>query len=358
MPAKSLGWRTEHIALENLYLDHENPRLPPEMQSIDRTQRELALYINRHYDPLQIAESIARHGFFESEPLIVVLDNDHYKVIEGNRRLTALKALSDDNLREEMTRENSGWKKVPRTKLPDSLPVVIVDDPRSVIPLLGFRHISGIEPWDPYAQARYIARLVDEGQQLDSIADLVGRTRTEVRSMYRDHEILRQAQEQFRLDVTRARNSFGVFNAAMGRVAIRSYIDAPSPRYVDPDTWPLPEDKKGELGRVLTYVFGDARGEGRVIRDSRQLLQLGKVLADSSGRAIRILDKTGSLDDSLDSIADPDAQFINSLKTARKNMERAMALQVEHVEPVSMSNLKEIDALVARLLALPLKSDS
>jgi len=327
------------------------------MQSEDRTQRDLALYINRHYDPLQIAESIARHGFFESEPLIAVLEHDHYKVIEGNRRLTALKALGDDQLREEMARENSGWKKVPRTILPDLLPVVIVDDPSSVIPLLGFRHISGIEPWDPYAQARYIARLVDEGQQLDNIADLVGRTRTEVRSMYRDHEILRQAQEEFGLEVARARNSFGVLNAAMGRVSIRSYIDAPAPREVDPDIWPLPSGKKGELSRVLTYVFGDSRGEGRVIRDSRQLLQLGKVLADSSGRAIRILDQTRSLDEALDSIADPDAQFINSLRSARKNIERAMALQVEHVDPGSMANLKEIDSLVARLLALPLKSD-
>ncbi len=62
---------TQRIAVADLLLDAENPRLPTEMHTGPaRTQREIALYINKHYDPLRIAMSVAEHRFFESEPLI------------------------------------------------------------------------------------------------------------------------------------------------------------------------------------------------------------------------------------------------------------------------------------------------
>ena len=59
------------------------------------------------YDAITIAESIARHGYFESEPLVAVPyeaaypgekrgeRSGEYVVVEGNRRLTALRALAD-----------------------------------------------------------------------------------------------------------------------------------------------------------------------------------------------------------------------------------------------------------------------
>ena len=42
------------------------------------------------------------------------------------------------------------------------MPVVVLPDRAAATPIIGFRHISGILQWQPYAQARYIARLVDE----------------------------------------------------------------------------------------------------------------------------------------------------------------------------------------------------
>ncbi|WJL96132.1 hypothetical protein QSU92_02695 [Microbacterium sp. ET2] len=161
------------LPLESLRLDWNNPRLPPSMQRPEVSQEELATYINKHYDPLRIAESIATHEFFQSEPLIAVPEGEGFRVIEGNRRLTALMGLAGQALRERFAEENKGWKRIAPTGVPHMLPVLVVDDERSVAPLLGYRHISGIEPWDPYAQARYIARLVNENDTLEHVADLV-----------------------------------------------------------------------------------------------------------------------------------------------------------------------------------------
>src|SRR4051812_2159917 len=85
------GQRPIDLAISELYFDPRNPRLPEAAQSM--TQEELLTYIAKEYQPIEIARSIAAHGYFLSEPLIVVLENGLYMVVEGNRRLAALRLL-------------------------------------------------------------------------------------------------------------------------------------------------------------------------------------------------------------------------------------------------------------------------
>jgi hypothetical protein len=331
-------------------LDPRNPRLPTEFRNADSSQREIALHINREYDPLSIAESISRHRFFESEPLIAVRSGSAFTVIEGNRRLTALLGLSDDALRAEFASENSGWRKLDTSNVPTSVPVLVVKHPEEVAPLLGFRHISGIEPWEPYAQARFIFELVESGNTLSEVAELVGRSATEVKSKYRDYEVLRQAEEQFGLQIERARDAFGVFNNAMTRRGIRDFISAPDPRSVDPDFWPLPDSSKKKLATLLVLIFGRAKGEGRVITDSRQLADLSKVLADKSGRALSVLLATRELSEALDEIADPEEQFSRAIAQAHRAMRKAEALEGSVVAESSRGRLQTIRRIADALL--------
>lgn len=289
------------------------------MQSPEISQRDLAVYINKHYDPLRIAESIATHEFFQSEPLIAVREGEHFRVIEGNRRLTALKGLADENLRDLFGKENKGWKNL-AASYPTSVPVLIVEDERSVAPLLGYRHISGIEPWEPYAQARYIAKLVEEVEDIGRVAELVGREVSEVRAMYRDHEILAQAEFMFKLDATRARAAFGVFANAMARRGVQSYISAPQPRFVKTDEWPIPTDKEVQLRELLNWIFGGSRGDGRVINDSRQLGELARVLQNAE--ATRVLRESGNLVEAHEALADPEEQFQRSATRVLRELEK------------------------------------
>lgn len=73
------------------------------------------------YDAVAIAESIAWRGYFESEPLIAIpaakaypkerrssAAARRYVVVEGNRRLTALKALTDPDFRGRL--KGRRWK--------------------------------------------------------------------------------------------------------------------------------------------------------------------------------------------------------------------------------------------------------
>src|SRR5947209_8267530 len=89
--------KINRLPVSALRLDPMNPRLPEEVQGSG--QLELAQYICAVYDSLSVAWSIAEHGFFESEPLIAVPEDDFYVVVEGNRRLTALLGLTSAEIR-------------------------------------------------------------------------------------------------------------------------------------------------------------------------------------------------------------------------------------------------------------------
>src|SRR5262245_24532995 len=85
----------------DLRLDPENPRLALETGA---TQLAIlkAMYANEALD--ELALSFARNGYFWEEPLVIVPASERSKfvVVEGNRRLAALKLLLNSQLRERI----------------------------------------------------------------------------------------------------------------------------------------------------------------------------------------------------------------------------------------------------------------
>ncbi len=77
-----------------LRLDPENPRLPEEV--IGESQSAILRYLFDNAVLDELATSYTNNGFFEHEPLMVARDDHHYVVLEGNRRLAALKILLQD----------------------------------------------------------------------------------------------------------------------------------------------------------------------------------------------------------------------------------------------------------------------
>ena len=82
------------LTVASLDFDPHNPRFPAEVAAgpvtdlIERFVRDERL--------LEVVNSIADQGYFAGEPLLVVWqkETDRYIVVEGNRRLAALKLLS------------------------------------------------------------------------------------------------------------------------------------------------------------------------------------------------------------------------------------------------------------------------
>lgn len=89
-------WPTAQRSVTSLHLDPKNPRLGRETSV--RAPREIIQYLFDHDKALEVAYSIVTRGYFPNEPLLAIKEDDHLIVVEGNRRLAALKALREPRL--------------------------------------------------------------------------------------------------------------------------------------------------------------------------------------------------------------------------------------------------------------------
>lgn len=317
--SKSLGIPTE-LPINQLRLDPLNPRLPESYKG--KSQSQLLEYIAEAYSASDVARSVALHGYFHSEPLIVIGEaNDLYTVVEGNRRLVALKILSEPTLANDLDDADEWRELAGRADIQQMIPVVIAPDRQSVAPIIGYRHISGIEPWDPYAQARFIASLVDSDQlEFQDVADRVGERPSDVAAKYRNFATVTQAADIFEIDTTRVIASFGVFTRVMTSLPLRTYIGAPAPADVDPGTPPLPSDSATKVRELVSWVFGDDTNDA-VIRESRDITDLGQVVSSDDG--LRILKETRNLQSAFIAAGGLRERLLRRLTNARNSLDEA-----------------------------------
>lgn len=281
-----LKYELKDIPIEDLLLDKLNPRIPDDKKQL--SQPELLTYVADTYNSIAVARSIAKHGYFPSEPLIAIKDNKKYIVVEGNRRLAALKLLTDQAAQQSLA-DPEEWAKLDSEEKVKTVPVVVVKDRRSVAPIIGYRHIAGIQQWDAYAKARYIASQVDDvGLSFDETAAEVGEKPNDVRSHYRNYRISEQARKKG-IDTADLIDNFGVFTRAMQSIELRKFIGAPAGNEVKKGTTPVPKAKLDALGELVTFMFGAEP----VIQESRDIGRLGKVVASADG--LKVLRKTKDL---------------------------------------------------------------
>jgi hypothetical protein len=276
----------------DLSLDPKNPRLPKVLK--DTSQPGLLSTLATEYELTELGRSIADHGYFSEEPLVAVREGTQLIVVEGNRRLAALKLL--DNPQVAPRAHQKQWVEIASSRKVEvkEVPILIYKERGEVAPFLGYRHITGVLPWRPYQKARYIAGLVEQGQlSFAEIARTIGSKTPTVREHYVTFTVLRQA-EQFKIDTTGALDTFGVLRRALVNPNIRTFIglniDAGEAQLRDP----IPLNSKDRLRELFSFLFG---GEGglAVIGESRDITNLGLVL--SKAETIGALRSTRNLEE-------------------------------------------------------------
>jgi len=92
------------------------------------------------------------HGYFQGEPLLVVPSKkrDGYDVVEGNRRLTAVKLLGNPSLALIRQKSVQRIRREARHK-PTELPILKFEKRDEILDYLGYRHITGTK--EPFGQS-------------------------------------------------------------------------------------------------------------------------------------------------------------------------------------------------------------
>lgn len=308
--------------IADLRLDSRNPRLPEDVQAA--SQRELLRFIVETYEPIEIANSIARHGYFPSEPIIVVQEAGNKVVVEGNRRVAAIMLLADRGLAKSLgVSDEEDWDAI-RIKgaLPSTIPAVVAKSRDDVAPILGFRHISGIEPWDPWAQARFLATFIDKDKKTFlEAASLVGEQERAVRESYRNYRTARQ-MKKMAVNTQRVIDHFGVFTRALQDTGVREFLEAPVAWKVKARVDPLPKKStsKKKAKEFVSWVFGDSKHEP-LFSDSRRIPELGKVLSSPEG--LTELRKTRDLEAAFAIAGGIKARLLSRLTRASSSLEQA-----------------------------------
>jgi len=287
------GARSE-VAVSQLLLDPHNPRFGSGVKSGDQT--ELLDHIVDNFGVLDLLSSMSVNGFFDAEPLVCVEgDADGtYLVLEGNRRLAACIILSGDPRAANQKAKAEKYQEIWRqhgSKAIEPVPFLLFDratQEAELLPYLGVRHIASSQPWDSYAKAAWVAKVVsDTSLSVKEITQMVGDNHQTVNRLLEGYYLVEQMSEtgQFapEISVKRGRGSFPHYPFSwvytmLGYRAVRDYLrledQVVGPNPIDPGNL----DRAGNLFRAM---FGDgSKGRSASISDSRELGDLARAFGN------------------------------------------------------------------------------
>lgn len=251
----------EYLGASQLFFDYSNPRMVEYGFNETTTEEEI---VNTFWSEMAVEElvmSILAHGFFQHEPLYVVQEREKKIVVEGNRRLAAIRSI----LTPEVIDNNKMGKYISKITpsivdvLNTHIPVLQLESREDAWRYIGFKHVNGAAKWGSYAKAQYIATVKDTyGKSLSEIAEQIGDANNMVKKLYQGLLILNQANDQtdFKKDDTYAKRIyFSHLYTAINYENFRTYLG------LDADFEgenPVSEINLKKLEQVMFWLYGSS----------------------------------------------------------------------------------------------------
>ncbi|MBI3895833.1 MAG: ParB N-terminal domain-containing protein [Acidobacteria bacterium] len=270
-----------------LDFDPENPRFAGDVSGKSQDEIQRYVYGKPHYAS-ELVDSLLENGFIDYEPLVVKQKNGRFAVVEGNRRLAAIREI----------RANLD-KYQGRTSDLDQIPVIVFPkkpDPQlrnEMRVYLGVRHLFGFREWPPKSKAQFLEREIKSVGNLDRVIKEVRLTKQQARRFLVPYRLLKLAGAALPPD-----EDFWVLGEALGRTGVQNFLQLD----VDSTTLEIRGFNKQNFKGLLDDLYGPKRPgsnerdpQGKVIRDTRELAKLARVLG--SEKASYVLHKRKSLEE-------------------------------------------------------------
>ena len=268
------------MSTAQLHFDRNNPRF---FLQDDMPEAEMAHRLWRDFAVEEVALSIAYNGYFSHEPLFVAKEDGRYVVVEGNRRLAAVRILTDGVLRKAVGAEDLPVASQELIRALEKLPVIKCSR-EGVWQYIGFKHVNGPQPWQSYAKAQYVARVHNDfNVPLDEIASRIGDKHWTVRRLYRGLMVLRQAETSGVFDLNdryKKHFSFSHLYTALDYKNYREFLGIDNKTSFTPN--PIPENRIKNLKDICLWLYGQDSTRTRPLIQSQNphLRQLGDTLDD------------------------------------------------------------------------------
>lgn len=343
------------LKLTELKLDSENPRLPKSMHG--RSETEILSYMLLDASLIELMLAIGENDFFPGEQLLVAKDTDNkYKVIEGNRRLSAVMLLNNPELANVQT---SKIERViaERKFKPTEIPCLIFSSEKEIHNYLGYRHITGIKEWRLLEKARYINSLrndkfsnSDIHQASRAIAKIIGCRQDYVRRILVGFELYKIIEDEafYRIrDLNDTTFYFNYIADSLNKVNICKFLGVDF-------TADHPESgvNKTNLSKWTHWLFEkNDQNKTRLIGDSDDLNSLNAVLGNKEA-LIAFDEKSYSLEKAKELTGELDNQFQAFIKKSAESLENAdrLVTRVKLMYEDVNEDLKNIKRLANKIL--------
>ncbi len=342
------------LETEYLGFDVENPRYSSAELTSDRDSDVIEELVKKA-DLRELVESIASNGYIDIEPLIVTEAKERgvYVVLDGNRRLAAIRLLQDPKLAErygiplpEMTPEARGTL--------DEVTVYAVADRIDAREFIGFKQINGPHRWDALAKGRFAAkwyrRESGQGVTVKDIARQLGDRHDAVKRLVNGIFVLDQAREKRIFSIEDRYPSgrpfaFSHLYTALTRPGFQDYLGLPADwRQREPQIDPVPDEQLDNLRQVLIWLYGSRNEDTPPIVKTQNpdVKQLNKVLQKPLARKILIARR--DLREAYELVHTPRDRFETALLNAHQYAEEALS-KVSAFDGVDITLIQAAESL-------------
>jgi len=338
------------VPVDQLHFDKDNPRF---VDFGGGDENDIIKFLYDETDLNELVQSITESGFINLEPLIVLREGDGYIVLEGNRRLGAVRLIRSPELQREL---NVAIPAMDPAKLV-TLNSVLVREVKSrsdARAFIGFKHINGPHKWDSLAKAKYAASWLEDNGDIQVIARTLGDTYNTVRRLVFGWRVLKQAEANgFDREQRMARRfSFSHLYTALARPGFRSFLglsEDPGDTPLTPN--PIAPDHLKALRDLMTWLYGDRAEDKPPLIQSQNpdLNKLNDVLQHPEAK--RYLLARVNLEEAYQIIEPRSRRFADALIEAVQNAKEALSLVPEYdKDPSLLDNAKSLERTVRRLV--------
>jgi hypothetical protein len=289
MEPQTLPEITPHKTAE-LVFDAQNPRIRELFREQDEppTQDEILEILWREFSVSEVALSIAANGFFKHEPIFIAFESGQWVVIEGNRRLAAVRLLQDEGARRRVGATDLPRISVAARQKLAELPTIECTR-KEIWQYVGFKHVNGPQAWQSLAKAEYIAWVHNNLDiTLEEISSRIGDLHSTVRRLYRALMAVEQAEDAAvfdRNDRWQKHFSFSHLYTGLDYAGIQKFTGILGEKSFQ--RRPIPQAKVKEFGELCLWLYGSkAASKPPVIQSQNPDLRiLDEVLATRDGLA-------------------------------------------------------------------------
>lgn len=334
--------KPQSIEIARLNFDPENPRTVERLGPKASSGKIEEFLLGGEMKARELIPSFIANGYIPYEPLIVKPHGRDFIVVEGNRRLAALRALKIS----EDEEEKAAFTK----KGLDKIPCLIFEgDERQLLAYLGLRHLSKTKDWTTAAKGAFVERVLkaskepEPADRLREAGQLTNTSTSALRLILLTRRLFEQASSlglSLAATGADAETTFWHLGDAVRRSNTKTYLKLEE----NPDPLIVPKYDEDRLEKLVTWLYGNVKTkQNPLISSIRDIPDLNGCLGDA--RALKALENGSTLKEALEELEAAGATVASHLDRAKRSVQRAgLALS-----DVDQAGLVQVQAAVKEL---------